>query len=90
MRPKAAAFLRSLPDLTALRKDVLARRSKVQRLMAGRPQAVGWLARETDGWRVRTGAVLPAAGHPPHRDGRRRRATGPGRRSAPSTRAGRD
>ena len=34
----------------------------VQRLLAGRPQAVGWLAREPEGWRVRTGAVLPAAG----------------------------
>ena len=62
VRPKAAAFVRHLPDLTALRKDVLARRSKVQRLMADRPRAVGWLARGTEGWLIRTGAVLPQQG----------------------------
>ena len=62
VRPKAAAFVRHLPDLTALRKEVLARRSKVQRLMADRPRAVGWLARGTEGWLVRTGAVLPQQG----------------------------
>ena len=62
MRPKASAFLRSLPDLSAARKDALARRAAVQGLLAGRPQAVGWLAREPEGWQVRTGVVLPAAG----------------------------
>ena len=62
MRPKAAAFVRQLPDLTAMRKDVLSRRSKVQRSMAAHPQAVGWLAREASGWLVRTGAVLPHQG----------------------------
>jgi hypothetical protein len=61
-RPKAAAFVRSLPDLTPMRKDVLARRAAVRGLMAGRPKPVGWLARETDGWRIRTSAVLPAQG----------------------------
>ena len=62
MRPKALAFLRSLPDLSAARKDAMAQRDQVQRLLAGRTQSMGWLAREADGWRVRTGAVLPAAG----------------------------
>jgi hypothetical protein len=61
-RPKAAVFVRNLPDLTALRKDVLARRSKVQRLTAGHPKAVGWMAREPEGWLVRTGAVIPQKG----------------------------
>ncbi len=62
MRPKASAFLRSLPDLSPARKDALARRAAVQGLLAARPQAVGWLAREPDGWQVRAGGVLPAAG----------------------------
>ncbi len=62
VRPKASAFVRSLPDLTAARKDALARRAAARGLMAIRPQAVGWLAREPDGWRVRTGAVLPSHG----------------------------
>jgi hypothetical protein len=62
VRPKASAFIRALPDLTALRKDALARRSEVRRVMASRPQAVGWLAREPDGWQVRSGAVLPSHG----------------------------
>jgi hypothetical protein len=62
MRPKASAFLRSLPDLSAARKDALARRAAVQRLLSARPQAVGWLAHEPDGWQVRTGGVLPATG----------------------------
>ena len=62
MRPKASSFLRSLPDLTAMRKDAMARTAAVNRTMTGRPQSVGWLASEPDGWRVRTGAVLPAQG----------------------------
>jgi hypothetical protein len=62
VRPKASAFLRHLPDLTAPRKDALARRSKIQRLMTGYPRTVGWLAREPQGWLVRTGAVLPQQG----------------------------
>ncbi len=62
VRPKAVACVRSLPDLTALRKDALGRRAAVGRLLTGHPQVVGWLAREPDGWRVRTGAVLPPRG----------------------------
>jgi hypothetical protein len=62
VRPKATAFLRSLPDLTALRKDVLARRAAIRHLMASRPQSVGWLTRESDAWQVRAGAVLPPHG----------------------------
>jgi hypothetical protein len=62
VRPKASAFIRSLPDLTALRKNVLARQSAVRRLMASRAEAVGWLAREPEGWQVRSGAVLPSLG----------------------------
>jgi hypothetical protein len=62
VRPKATAFIRSLPDLTALRKDVLARRATSRVLMASRPQPVGWLALEPQGWQIRTGAVLPSHG----------------------------
>jgi hypothetical protein len=62
VRPKALELVRSLPELGALRKDALARRAAVRRLLSGHPQAVGWLAREPEGWRVRTGAALPPQG----------------------------
>jgi hypothetical protein len=62
VRPKASAFIRSLPDLAGLRKDALARRAAVRRLLTGHPQALGWLAHEPEGWRVRTGAVVPPQG----------------------------
>ncbi len=62
LRPKAAAFIRSLPDLSAARKQLTALRSRSDRRLAYRPQPIGWLAHESDGWRVRTGSVLPEAG----------------------------
>ena len=62
MRHKAASFFRHQPDLTAMRKDVLARREKVQHLTAGHPRSVGWLALEPAGWLVRTSAVVPQRG----------------------------
>ncbi len=62
MRPKAAVFVRSLPDLAAARKEAAALRARLSRQMTHRPQPVGWLAREPGGWRVRTGSVLPEAG----------------------------
>ena len=62
VRPKALGLVRSLPDLAALRKDALARRAAVRRLLSGHPQAVGWLARDPAGRRVRTGAVVPPQG----------------------------
>jgi hypothetical protein len=62
MRPKAAGFVRSLPNLAPARKEVAALRARVDRPVTHRPQPVGWLAREVGGWRVRTGSVLPEAG----------------------------
>jgi hypothetical protein len=62
IRPKAAAFVRTLPDPAPARKEAAASRARVERRIAHRPQPVGWLAREPVGWRVRTGSVLPEAG----------------------------
>ena len=62
MRPKAAAFMRSLPNLADVRKEATSLRSRTERQIARRPRPVGWLAREADGWRVRTGSVLPQNG----------------------------
>jgi hypothetical protein len=62
MRTKATALLRSLPDLNAARKEALRRRAQLERIVTRRPRTVGWLAREGDGWHVRTGSVLPAQG----------------------------
>jgi hypothetical protein len=62
VRPKAQGLVRSLPDLMALRRDALARQAAVRRLLTGHPQPLGWLAREPEGWRIRTGAVIPPQG----------------------------
>jgi hypothetical protein len=62
MRPKAAGFIRSLPDLAAARKEATSIRAQIDRQIARRPQPIGWLAREADGWRVQTGSVLPQKG----------------------------
>jgi hypothetical protein len=64
VRPKALAFVRSisLPDLMAARKDAMARRAAVRGLLTGHPQAMGWLAHDPDGWRVRAGSVIPPRG----------------------------
>jgi hypothetical protein len=62
VRPKASGLVRSLPDLSALRTDALARRASVSRLLTAQPKPVGWLARDPEGWRVRTGAVVPPKG----------------------------
>ena len=62
MRSRATAVLRSLPDLVPSRKETLRRRAQIERLVVRRPRTVGWLAHEADGWRVRTGSVLPSQG----------------------------
>ena len=62
IRSKAAGFIRSLPDMASIRKDTVAAQSRADRRMTYRPQPMGWLAHETEGWRVRTGSVLPESG----------------------------
>ncbi len=55
VRPRALALVRSLPDIAPARKDALARRDAVRRVLAERPRTVGWLAHEGDAWQIRTG-----------------------------------
>jgi hypothetical protein len=62
MRTKAVGLVRSLPDLAPVRKEGISRRAQIERQVAHRPQTVGWLAREVNGWQVRTGSVLPPHG----------------------------
>ncbi len=62
MRPKAAGFIRSLPDLTAARKEAAAIRVRLDRLLARHPKPIGWLARDAEGWQVRSGSVVPQEG----------------------------
>ncbi len=62
MRPKASGVIRSLPDLSAARKEATALRARIGRQIARRPQPLGWLAHEANDWRVRTGSVLPQTG----------------------------
>jgi hypothetical protein len=62
MRAKAVGVVRSFPDLVQPRKEALNRRSQIERQMVRRPRTIGWLARETEGWRVRTGSSVPPRG----------------------------
>jgi hypothetical protein len=59
VRARAALFIRSLPDLTGPRKEAIGRRARIDRLVSRRPRAIGWLAHDTGGWRVRTGSLPP-------------------------------
>lgn len=62
VRPKALALLRSLPDLSAARKDALGRRDAIRRVLAERPRTVGWLDHEGETWQIRTGPTPPPDG----------------------------
>ena len=62
MRPKAAHVVQILPDFADVLTRALARRDKIERQVKRLPRSVGWLAHEKEGWLVRTGSVMPAAG----------------------------
>ena len=59
-RTEARFLIQSLPELTSVRKQALARRDQIERGVAHSYQTVGWLVRNADGWHVRSDvAVLP-------------------------------
>jgi hypothetical protein len=61
-RNRAAQFVQSLRNLLEPRKQVLDRRDQIERTVMLAYRSVGWLKRTGDGWKVQTGASVPAQG----------------------------
>jgi hypothetical protein len=61
-RNRAAQFVQSLHHLLEPRKQVLARRDQIEREVMVAYRSVGWLKETTDGWRLQSGASVPADG----------------------------
>jgi hypothetical protein len=61
-RAEAAQLVQTLPDLALTRKKSLARRAEVEREIARFYRSVGWLVRNADGWRLRSGVAIPLQG----------------------------
>ena len=62
LRPTALEMVTSLPSLGEALKEARVRRERVEQVIKRFPRTVGWLAKENDGWQVKTGGVLPHEG----------------------------
>jgi hypothetical protein len=62
LRPTAMDMVASLPSLADALKKARESRERVEQVIKRFARTVGWLARENDGWQVKTGDVLPHEG----------------------------
>jgi hypothetical protein len=56
---RAAEFVQSIWATVPPLKRVLDVRDRIERGVAGTFRTVGWLARDQEGWRIRTGVATP-------------------------------
>jgi hypothetical protein len=62
LRPTALEMVTSMPSLAEALTEARVRRERVEQVIKRFPRTVGWLAKEDNGWQVKTGGVLPHEG----------------------------
>ncbi len=61
-RPRALELVKSLPDFAAVPREAHRHQERLEQVVKEFPRSVGWLAKEENGWQVRSGKVLPSDG----------------------------